>query len=172
MQKHLEKMGEVTFEKIFNQKLGMPEYFFSALNVVDQRWTWVTFSSPNSRTNLPAHKPNPAHRIYRHVDPANPPTYSQANLVTVLWISCSWYKLHRPVVLISPSTLLRTGLYAAPGYCPVHAEISLLWPPYVIGQAIIFLPCNFFLSVFLLFPRLISAAAGWMSTILWHMLWP
>jgi len=37
MQKHLEKMGEVTFEKIFNQKLGMPEYFFSVVNVVGQR---------------------------------------------------------------------------------------------------------------------------------------
>ena len=42
--------------------------------------------------------------------------------------------------------------------------------------AIIFLPCNFyFLSIYLLssfFPPLISAAAGWMSTILWHMVWP
>jgi len=39
------------------------------------------------------------------------------------------------------------------------------------GRAIIFLPCSFFLlSIF--FPRLISAAAGWMSTILWHMVWP
>ena len=43
--------------------------------------------------------------------------------------------------------------------------------------AIIFLPCSFFLSssiffFFLFFPRLISAAAGWMSTILWHMVWP
>ena len=33
--------------------------------------------------------------------------------------------------------------------------------------AIIFLPCDFYLSIYLLlFPRLISAAAGWMSTIL------
>jgi len=35
--------------------------------------------------------------------------------------------------------------------------------------AIIFLPCDFYLSIFyllLFFPRLISAAAGWMSTIL------
>jgi len=33
---------------------------------------------------------------------------------------------------------------------------------------------SFFLSsiFFLFFPRLISAAAGWMSTILWHMVWP
>ena len=42
--------------------------------------------------------------------------------------------------------------------------------------AIIFLPCSFFPSIFffffLFFPRLISAAAGWMSTILWHMVWP
>jgi len=28
----------------------------------------------------------------------------------------------------------------------------------------------FFLSSF--FPRLISAAANWMSTILWHLVWP
>jgi len=43
--------------------------------------------------------------------------------------------------------------------------------------AIIFLPCSFFLlSIYMylsiFFPRLISAAAGWMSTILWHMVWP
>jgi len=50
---------------------------------------------------------------------------------------------------------------------------SLLWPPYVIGQAIIFLPCGFFLlSSSTYFPHLISAAADWMSTILRHMVWP
>ena len=32
---------------------------------------------------------------------------------------------------------------------------------------------SFYLSIYLsfFFPRLISAAAGWMSTILWHMVW-
>ena len=52
--------------------------------------------------------------------------------------------------------------------------ISSLWPLYVIGQAIIFLPCGFFLLIlsFYLFPRLISAAADWMSTILLQMEWP
>jgi len=39
--------------------------------------------------------------------------------------------------------------------------------------AIIFLPCDFFSSICLsFFPRLISAAADWMSTILVHMAWP
>jgi len=47
----------------------------------------------------------------------------------------------------------------------------LLWPPYGIGQAIIFLPCGFFLLLSL-FSRLISAAADWMSTMLLHMVWP
>ena len=49
--------------------------------------------------------------------------------------------------------------------------ISSLWSPYVIGQTIIFLPCDFYLSSFFLsfFPRLISAAVDWMSTILPHM---
>jgi len=38
----------------------------------------------------------------------------------------------------------------------------LLWSPYVIGQTIIFLPCDFYLLLFF-FPPLISAAADWMS---------
>ena len=52
---------------------------------------------------------------------------------------------------------------------------SFLWPPYVIGGPLYFCPVVsfFFLSFYLFFfPRLISAAAGWMSTILWHMVWP
>jgi len=38
--------------------------------------------------------------------------------------------------------------------------------------AIIFLPCSFYLLSSSFFPRLISAAADWMSTILLHMEWP
>jgi len=54
-----------------------------------------------------------------------------------------------------------------------HPRFHLLWPPYGIGQAIIFLPCGFFFyllsfSILLLFPRLISAVADWMSAILPH----
>ena len=48
-----------------------------------------------------------------------------------------------------------------------------LWSPYVIGQTIIFSCCRlFFFLFFLFFPRLISAAADWMSAILPHMVWP
>ena len=38
--------------------------------------------------------------------------------------------------------------------------------------AIIFLSCGFFLLLPIFFPRLISAVADWMSTILRHMVWP
>jgi len=38
--------------------------------------------------------------------------------------------------------------------------------------AIIFLPCDYYLSFYLFFPHLISAAGDWMSTILPHMVWP
>jgi len=41
---------------------------------------------------------------------------------------------------------------------------SLLWSPYVIGQTVIFLLCDFYLSSF--FPHLISAVGDWMSAIL------
>jgi len=44
-----------------------------------------------------------------------------------------------------------------------------LWPPCVADTDIIFLYC-FYLSSF--FPRLISAVADWMSTILTHIVWP
>jgi len=49
---------------------------------------------------------------------------------------------------------------------------ALLWPPYGIGQAIIFLPCDFYLSSVFFFPHLISAVGDWMSTTLRHMVWP
>jgi len=48
---------------------------------------------------------------------------------------------------------------------------NLLWLPYGIEQAIIFLPCGFFFYL-LFFRRLISAIAEWMPTILLHMVWP
>jgi len=49
----------------------------------------------------------------------------------------------------------------------------LLWPPYGIGQAVHYIVALWFLSIFLsfFFPRLISAAADWMFTILRHMMW-
>ena len=49
--------------------------------------------------------------------------------------------------------------------------IAFSWPPYGIGQAIIFFALWFLSFILLFFPRLISAAADWMSTILPHMVW-
>jgi len=78
----------------------------------------------------------------------------------------------------------------------LHCMSFFLWSLYGIGQTIIFLSCGFFLPsfflsygcpteygrplyfcpvvsiFFLFFPRLISAVADWMSTILRHMMWP
>jgi len=51
----------------------------------------------------------------------------------------------------------------------------LSWSPYVIGGPLYFCPVvSFYLLLLLLlfFPRLISAATHWMSTILLHMAWP
>jgi len=51
--------------------------------------------------------------------------------------------------------------------------INFLWPPYGIGQAIIFFALWFLLlSIFIFIPRLISAVADWMFVILPHMVWP
>ena len=104
---------------------------------------------------------------------------------------------------------IRLGIGPHSSYCLTYAcyrrfltvgVTVFLWSPYVIGQTIIFLPCDFYLSSFLLmaalcnrgaiiflpcsffllsffflllfFPRLISAAVDWMSAILLHMAWP
>jgi len=70
----------------------------------------------------------------------------------------------------------RTSVATSAVWLAILSEIPLayLWSPYGIGQTIIFLPCGYLLSFFLSFfiPRLISAAADWMSAILPHMVWP
>ena len=70
---------------------------------------------------------------------------------------------------------LTVGLIAV--RLPTAGSLQLLWSPYVIGQTIIFLHCDFYLlssssSSSSFFPRLISAVGNWMSTILLHMAWP
>ena len=45
-------------------------------------------------------------------------------------------------------------------------ELGMIMAALCNREAIIFLRCDFYLSIDLSFPRLISAAAGWMSTIL------
>ena len=67
-----------------------------------------------------------------------------------------------------------TFCLVAPQPQEIQKEVNLLWSPYVIGQTIyIFMP--WFVVLLLsssFFPRLISAAADWMSAILPHMVWP
>jgi len=50
------------------------------------------------------------------------------------------------------------------------SNCRLLWPPCIAD--IIFLPFFSIFISFFVFPRLISAAADWMSTILRHVVWP
>jgi len=61
----------------------------------------------------------------------------------------------------------------------MHCNIGSLWPPCVADADIFFMAAlrnrggHYILLWFLsFFPCLISAAADWMSTILWHMVWP
>jgi len=64
----------------------------------------------------------------------------------------------RLVMLKSPTLWHQQQLVNLPPHLAsqqcVHSTVSLgiwLWSPYVIGQTIIFLPCDFFLSVFFFF---------------------
>ena len=56
--------------------------------------------------------------------------------------------------------------------CLPYTRAVYLWPPYGIGQAVIFLPCGFFFLFFSFFLRVISAVGYWMSTVLPHIVWP
>ena len=53
--------------------------------------------------------------------------------------------------------------------CVKFSFLGLLWPPCIADMDIIFLPCDFYLLSFFI-PRLISAVADWMPTILQHMM--
>jgi len=56
--------------------------------------------------------------------------------------------------------------------CAINFVMSFLWPPCVADADVIFLPCDFYLLISFFIPRLISAVADWMSTILRHMMRP
>ena len=99
----------------------------------------------------------------------------QANFVKITW----GHAVSMLVLALTPFCFQKSTAWQ------VHASISyikcaVLWI-YVCfygcrGQAIIFLPCGFFYllssSSFFSFPRLISAVAQRMSTILLHIVWP
>jgi len=114
-----------------------------------------------------------------------PPNFRLMSIVTNGWMDqdATWYEC-RPqpkphCVRRRPSSPSRRGHSSPPLFCPcllwprspvsATAEL-LLWPPCVVDAALYFCPT---VSLFyLLFPRLISAAADWMATILRHMAWP
>ena len=66
----------------------------------------------------------------------------------------------------------RAVLSADAGLLVMFVNNKLLWSPYGIGQTVIFSCCGLFFFLLFFFPRLISAAADWMSAILPHMVWP
>jgi len=89
--------------------------------------------------------------------------------LSLRWISFSEATSHVKAMLDIKFECRRCYITAV--YKPAYSRrwekwICCLWSPYVI-----FLPCDFYLSSFF-FPRLISAAVDWMSTILPHMVWP
>jgi len=62
------------------------------------------------------------------------------------------HQLNLPFSQIFPTidSLLASGLTPRLYDWPVSSEhLGFLWSPYVIGQTIIFLPCDFFLSIYL-----------------------
>ena len=83
--------------------------------------------------------------------------------VGLLCTTCDILTLHCTSLVVVVYDSLLWSPYGI-GQTIIFSSYRLLWSPFIIGQTIIFLPCDFYLSFF--FPRLISAAVDWMSTIL------
>jgi len=91
---------------------------------------------------------------------------------------CVWSKHSNDLVKLlrceSPSAFFMsfTVFYPTSFIACIAYLLFLLWLPYGIGQAIIFLLCGFFFFLLLsFFPRLISAVVDSMCIILPHMVW-
>jgi len=102
-----------------------------------------------------------------------------AEIVSLVWSTPENFNVFHVLaaLLHSQTAALNRGRHLYSAGRPSRwalAHISSLWSPYVIGQTIYIFMLWFVLSSFFLFfiPRLISAAAGWMSAILPHMVWP
>ena len=106
---------------------------------------------------------------HRHRRPLNPICTSFVLIQLQLAASSAAFASlsHRQTISLLPRwTRHAHHLNAAPHHYTPILTGYWLWSPYVIGQAIIFLACDFFLSFFFsFFPRLISG-------ILPHIVWP
>jgi len=94
---------------------------------------------------------NNAHRL-------NKAAYMQTRLHNAISTSMS-----RKFLLTILTSELLSAVTSADFFC-----FFFLWPPWVADADIIFLPCGFYLLLSSFLPRLISAVADWMSTILAH----
>jgi len=91
-------------------------------------------------------------------------------LVAVRWTEpWSWNDVILQIHIVS---VITDACFCAAGKQRILQFLCFLWPPYGIGQPIIFSRCGFYLSSIFFFPRLISAVGDWISTILPHMVWP
>ena len=131
---------------------------------------------------------NRGHHLY---SAGRPSGWALAHILVPSIMICSILPVHITCLAIflhnlSPCPLVCLLIWSPPPHIPyisspnhcllftthAHTIATCLWSPYVIGQTIIFLPCDFYLSIFFFIPHLISAIADWMSTILLHMAWP
>ena len=92
-----------------------------------------------------------------------------------LWNRAGHYSfIHSFIYLHSSKSIIHNKMYMQDNKA-AYATLTVALYNWEIKHYCIFLPCGgFFLSFYLLsfFPRLISAVADWMYTILPHMMWP
>jgi len=104
-------------------------------------------------------------------------TYTQSNSAggsTVVWMPICVYQVRCTLAPKPGEYDWTVYMCRRCGLCQITLT-TCLWSPYVIGRPYIFSCCGLFFLLLLLsfcFPRLISAAADWMSAILPHMVWP
>ena len=126
--------------------------------------------------------PGESHNLKIFLDNASPVcpwlAWSPLELCNLPVKCLLWHSLMiHPYHMTDPAQSSFTGSVLCADWIMSHYSSFkwLLWPPYGIGYAIIFLRSGFFFYLLLLlllsfFPRLISDVADWMSAILAHVL--
>jgi len=100
------------------------------------------------------------HKVFAILGEASASSSRKYSVLSI-YIRYSWF-------LDGYLTSVTSGVYVL----SIYAVIVVLFMVALCNRETIYIFMLWFLSIYLFFPRLISAAGDWMSSILPHMLWP
>ena len=100
--------------------------------------------------------------------------YDDFHVVSDWWLCCfcGKWRAHACLPLRILGYIVVYCMFVSHCRIVLLSVVFYLWPPYVIGGPLYFCPVISIVYRLSFFPRLISAATDWISTVLLHMAWP